>query len=303
VRILSLLPSATEIVFALGQGAHLVGRSAECDFPPEARTLPVVMEAKVPDEDRSSVEIDARVRATRDRGESLYRLNPDLLKSLRPDLILTQDLCGVCSVTPEEVLDACRTVGLTPEIVSLTPRDLDEVWSSVETIGRAIGARDSAASLVRELRRRSAQLPRSLPSAPRVAVVEWLDPPILAGLWTPEIVARAGGDYIGPLPRDVGRRTSWDHLDALALDLLVLSPCSYLVERTWREIQRSSLGERLRVQDLSLGIWVADEAYFSRPGPRLADGVELVRNLLGQVLPNGPLPVRRWESSALRAAA
>jgi iron complex transport system substrate-binding protein len=303
VRILSLLPSATEIVFALGQGAQLVGRSAECDYPSEARRLPIVMEAKVPVTDRPSAEVDADVRATRGRGESLYRLNLDLLTSLRPELILTQDLCGVCSVTSDEVLEACRTVGLDPAIVALTPRDLEEVWSSVETIGRAMGVGEAAGSLASELRRRCRPVTDRASARPRVAVVEWLDPPILAGLWTPDVVARAGGAYVGPRSGQVGLRTDWVELLTHAPELVIISPCSYAVERTWNEIRDSSLGQRLRDASVPLGVWVADEAHFSRPGPRLADGVELVRALLAGDPPSGALPVRRWEAVAPESAA
>ncbi|MCI4350496.1 MAG: cobalamin-binding protein [Thermoplasmata archaeon] len=303
MRILSLLPSATEIVYALGRGDQLVGRSAECDFPLEARRLPVVMEAKESPAERPSGEIDASVRATRGRGESLYRLNLELLTSLRPELILTQDLCSVCSVTPAEVVAACGTVGLAPEIVALTPRNLEEVWASVERIGAAIGARSRADDLAAELRRRSRSSDGPPDDAPRVAVVEWLDPPILAGLWTPDIVRRAGANYIGPHPASVGARTTWAELLGLGPDLLIVSPCSFTVERTTEEMGRLRLGGFFADAPIPLGVWVADEAYFSRPGPRLADGVELVRALVGQHPPSATLPVRRWPGAIAEATA
>ncbi|EQD46871.1 substrate-binding protein of ABC transporter, partial [mine drainage metagenome] len=133
MRVVSVLPSATEIVFALGRGHELVGRSAECDYPAEVRSRPVVMHPRTLDSLAASGEIDARVTAARARGESLYRLDVDRLRELRPDLLLTQDLCGVCSVTGDEVERACRDAGVHPAIVSLTPRRLEEVWASVET--------------------------------------------------------------------------------------------------------------------------------------------------------------------------
>ncbi|MCI4318791.1 MAG: cobalamin-binding protein [Thermoplasmata archaeon] len=298
-----MLPSATEIVFALGRGRELVGRSAECDYPPQVRQLPVVMQARGAAVDDSSGAIDRTVRSTRARGESLYRLDLDLLGSLRPDLILTQDLCGVCSVTPEEVTAACRSTGLDPTIVALTPRSLEEVWSSVTVIGEAIGATDEAVRLAAELRERTSVAPPKLDPAPRVGVLEWLDPPILAGLWAPEMVALAGGSYLGPSPGQVGERTSWEDVAQQAPDLLVLSPCSFPVERTVAELRVLGTLSRWASAPPALGIWVVDEAYFSRPGPRLANGVELLRALTHRTaVPDGP-PVWRWGTAPEEVAA
>ena len=190
MRVVSLLPSATEIVCALGHPADLVGRSAECDHPAEVRSLPVVMAARAWDGAAPSAVIDARVRAARGRGESLYSLDVPLLRELRPDLLLTQDLCGVCSVTGSEVDAACAEAGIRPTVVSLTPRSLDEVWNSIETVGVALEDLEAGIRLAGELRRRSAFRPADDP--PIVAVLEWLDPPILAGLWTPDMILRAG---------------------------------------------------------------------------------------------------------------
>ncbi len=139
MRVVSLLPSATEIVFALGHGSELVGRSVDCDFPDAALALPVVMHPRDWDSDAPSIVIDERVRRTRSRGESLYELDVDRLRQLRPDLLLTQDLCGVCSVTEREVREACQLAGVRPEVVSLMPRTLEDVWRSVEVVGRALG--------------------------------------------------------------------------------------------------------------------------------------------------------------------
>jgi iron complex transport system substrate-binding protein len=292
VRIVSLLPSATEMVVALGRGGELVGRSEECDWPPSLRGLPAVMRPRAWDSERPSAEIDDRVRATRGAGESLYVLDVAMLANLRPDLILTQDLCGVCSVTEAEVERACSSAGVAPKIVSLTPRSLSEVGENIVSVGRAIDAIRTARVLARPF-----VTPRVRPSsdAPGVAVVEWLDPPILAGLWTPEMVVRAGGTPIGPRPGEVGHRTTWPAIARRRPDLVVVSPCSFSVTRTARELSRSRIGDTLLDLGARRGVWLADEAYFSRPGPRLADGIALLRNLLGSEPPEGPMAIQRWD--------
>lgn len=300
MRVVSVLPSATEMVFALGHGPELVGRSSECDFPIFARSLPAVMRPRTWDADAPSEVIDARVRAARDRNESLYTLDIPLLRELRPDLLLTQDLCGVCSVTGPEVQSACAEAGVRPEVVSLTPTTLSEVWDSVETVGRALRDAPSGRSLAGSLRARTASV--SGPSGPRVAVVEWLDPPILAGLWVPDMIRAAGAIPIGPGAGEPGIRTTWEEIHARGPDLLVLSPCSFSVERTELELDRPDLRQQLLLGGQPpLGTWVADEAYFSRPGPRLADGVELVRHLISREAWRPPMPARPWEPSSVAA--
>ncbi|MGP8077746.1 MAG: cobalamin-binding protein [Thermoplasmata archaeon] len=301
MRVVSVLPSATEIVYALGHGRDLVGRSAECDYPPEAAALPVVMRSRSLDQDRPSREIDARVRSARSAGKSLYELDVGLLRSLRPDLLLTQDLCGVCSVTDREVEEACAAAGVRPRIVSLAPRRLEEVWRSVETVGDVLGDPIAGRELAEKLRKRSS---RSVPrGAARVAVVEWLDPPILAGLWTPDIVRQAGGLPLGPEEGTVAARTTWPGIAEMRPDLVVLSPCSFTVERTRRELRDPRIAEAVRPLAPARGTFLADEAYFSRPGPRLADGVDLVSDLLRGALHHPPMPVEGWTTAPEEASA
>jgi len=300
-RIVSVLPSATEIVCALGRRAQLIGRSEECDFPAGVRTLPVVMRARTLDAERPSGEIDRRVQATRGRAESLYELDLALLRTLRPEVLLTQDLCGVCSVTDAEVRAACATAGVAPEVVSVAPRRLAEVWDSVATIGRAIGAAAEAAVQVASLRERSR--PPAVPDGPTVAVVEWLDPPILAGLWAPDLVAAGGGRSLHPEAGAPGIRTTWSRLGEQAPDLVLLSPCSFSVPRTLRELEDPALAAAVRRLRPPLGVYVADEAYFSRPGPRLADGVDLVRHLVRREPWEPPMPVAAYAAEERRAAA
>jgi iron complex transport system substrate-binding protein len=297
MRVVSLLPSATETVYALGAGELLKGRSAECDYPSRARDLPVVMRARELDNDRPSREIDARVRSMRSSGESLYDLDLELLAALRPEIILTQDLCRVCSVTNEEVVTACAAARISPSIVTLGPTDLDGVIRSVEEIGAAIGHSAEADRLAVSLRARTRGTPPvSGGPSPSVAVVEWLDPPILSGLWTPDMVAAAGGTPVRLVSGDRASRVGWNELAGTSPDLVVLSPCSFTIDRTKRELRTHGLSERFGQLHPRFGTWVADEAYFSRPGPRLADGVELLRSLLRGESPNGPMPVERWTS-------
>lgn len=298
MRIVSLLPSATEIVCALGRRVDLVGRSEECDTPPDVLDLPVVMRARAWDADRPSAEVDARVQRTRASGESLYTLDTDLLRSLRPDVLLTQDLCGVCSVTEDEVARGCATAGVAPRIVSLSPTSLAQVWESIETVGRSIGAEAGAHALAGRLRDRCAPI-RPSGSRPRVAVVEWLDPPILAGLWTPDMIGLAGGKPVGPLVGEAGRRTGYADLARARPDLLVLSPCNFPVSRTRAELVEGGLGAQVEAVHAPLGTWVVDEAYFSRPGPRLADGVALLRSILAGRDPVAPMPAARWWREAV----
>jgi iron complex transport system substrate-binding protein len=295
MRVVSLLPSATEIVHELGAGGSLVGRSEECDFPDSVRALPIVMRARAWDGGRPSAEIDQRVRQVRGAGESLYELDLEQLRALAPEIILTQDLCTVCSVTDAEVVAACRTVGIDPTVVTLGPRTLEEVWDSIDLVGSALGLDERAGELAATLRSRTRPSPSSPSGPPRVvAIVEWLDPPILAGLWSPDIVAAAGGEALGVEPGVPGLRTTWQSLADAAPDLVVISPCSFSVPRTRAELAGAPVRGGVTRLAPRAGIWLADEAYFSRPGPRLAAGVELVRDLLAGRTPRGPMPVERW---------
>ena len=298
MRVVSVLPSATEIVCALGHAADLVGRSAECDYPPEVRRLPVVMRPRTLDSDRPSAEIDARVRRARSQGESLYRLDRELLRSLRPELLLTQDLCGVCSVTSEEVREACLQAGVSPHVVSLMPRTLEEVWATVPTVAAALGDPEAGSRLLATIRDRLPSPELVSGSRPRVAVVEWVDPPILAGLWCSEMIRSAGGESIGPGPGNPGERTDWKSIGDRGADLLVISPCSFSVPRTSRELANRSLAVTIARVAPRLGTFVADEAFFSRPGPRLAEGIRLIRALLDGRPEPMPMAVERWSGAS-----
>ncbi len=299
MRIVSVLPSATEIVCELGERGSLVGRSSECDYPESIRDVPVVMHPKVDDFDRPSSEIDSRVRDARSRSESLYVLDLERLRSARPELLITQDLCSVCSVTEAEAVEACALAGVTPRVLSLSPRSLDEVWASFESVGEAIGRRSEGGRLASDARTSAVPPAADTSERSRVAVVEWLDPPILAGLWVAEMVEAAGGSTIGPGKGAVGVRTTWADISRSRPDLVLLSPCSFRVERTRQEAKIARGIESLGRPPPRLGTWLADEAFFSRPGPRLRNGIELLRGLLAGRSPERTLPYERWEAPAL----
>lgn len=297
MRILSLLPSATETVAALGRAADLVGRSEECDYPASVRSLPVVMRARTLDRDASSKEIDARVRRMVATGESLYTLDLELLQRLAPDLILTQDLCRVCSVTDDEVRNACRSAGIEPRLLSLSPTRLDEVAEGIERIGVELGVGGAAARLAGPLRENGNPPPPR--DAPRVAVLEWVDPPILSGLWTPDMVERAGAAYVGPRAGTRAHTTDWAGLRESRPDLVIVAPCSFDLARTRREVAEPTVRSGLDGLDPSYGVWLADEAYFSRPGPRLSHGIALVRSLAAARTPSTPMPFAAWTGGAV----
>lgn len=303
MRVVSFLPSATEMVYALGQGDLLVGRSHECDHPPEARALPVVMRARENLTPLSSAEIDRKVRDRLDSHEELYDIDEPLLARLDPDLILTQELCRVCSITPKGLASALEKLARKPKVVVLSPERLTDVLRDVQTVARELGVPDRGRSLVADLERRldaAAPSRRKTEEAPsarsRVAVLEWLDPPILGGLWIPDMVRRAGGLPVLSKPGAPGARTSWDDLRGSGADLIVAAPCAYALERTLGELR----GPRPHpLEDLHppRGVWAADEAFFSRPGPRLVEGVELLSDLL-----HGPgRPRRSFEGRAMPA--
>ena len=280
VRAVSLLPSATEFIHALGLGDQQVGRSAECDHPIEARRLPVVMRSRWDFSRAPPAEIDQKVRESRGRGEDLYVVDEEVLTRLHPDLIFTQDLCTVCSVTPSSLQAVLARVPFRPRLVSLSHTRLDQVVEQAVTIAEALERGDRGASLRASLQRR---LEACRPGSPgkartRVLVLEWLDPPIVAGLWVPEMVRMAGGSPLLSAPGVPGAAYSWEEIRGTSADLILVSPCGFPLERTLREAN----GPATPLGDLHppRGVWAVDEAFFSRPGPRLVEGTELLSDLL-----------------------
>jgi iron complex transport system substrate-binding protein len=285
-RVVTLIASATEIVCALGFEDRLVARSHECDFPPSVARLPAVTAPKFP-VDGSSYEIDQRVKAIVQEGLSVYRVDADRLRELAPDVIVTQSQCEVCAVSTKDVEQAvCDWIGSRPRIVSLEPNRLDDVWSDIARVADALGAPERGRDLVDRLRMRMALVRQSavaLRDRPRVAAIEWIEPLMACGNWMPELIDIAGGRN---LFGEVGRHSpwmTWDDLRAADPDLVLVVPCGFDVERTRSEMH--VLTERPEWAALRAaragGVVVADgNQYFNRPGPRLAESLEILAEVL-----------------------
>lgn len=306
MRVVSLLPSATEIVFALGLGSALVGVTHECDYPEAARGLPVVTHSLLDHSDATSAEIDQAVSTQLPSGVGLYGLDEALLAELRPDLILTQSLCEVCAVSYGVVQRAVRDItpafpDLAPQILSLEPSSLDDILLTITAVGQALGAEPQAAALVGSLRARIERVRAhtALPGRPpRVACLEWIDPLFGPGHWLPEMVSLAGGTPGLSTPFADSRRVSWSDVIAFAPEVLVATPCGFDLPR--------ALAEALRVLPYRAGwealpavrggrVYVVDgNAYFSRPGPRIVDSLELLAELIHPERCAGWAPPDSW---------
>jgi iron complex transport system substrate-binding protein len=272
VKIVSLLPSATEIVYALGLGDQLAGVSFECDYPEAARAVPVVSGTALDvDRPRTAAEVDAEVRAMLADGASLYTLDDAKIRAIAPDVILAQDLCAVCAIGSGAVEDALDVIGCSAQVVSLDPAGLDEVLQCVIQVGRATGTEDVAAAVVAELHRRVDAVRARVAglARPRVFVLEWPDPPFNGGHWMPEMVEAAGGEPVLAEFRLPSRRLTWEEIGAQSIDVTIFTPCGY---------------------DLGRVIAVDANAYFSRPGPRVVDGVELLAAVLHPSRPGAAVP-------------
>src|SRR6267154_4951363 len=274
-RIVSLLPSATEIVCALGLADRLVGISHSCDYPPSIANLPRLSRPRANLDGLSSGEIDAAIRAAmRDYG-SVYEIDVAGIRELQPDLVLTQGICDVCAVPQSQVTAA----SLGASIVTLDAHDLDAIFASIRDVGCATGALDQAEDCIADMQRRidavrarTAGRPR-----PRVLALEWLDPPYVPGHWVPELVAAAGGELLAGTARRPSYRMEWADLQGLEPDVLFVMPCGFNLEATQREATRHrkqlrAVGGRVQLLDAS--------AYFSRSGPRVVDGLEMLASAL-----------------------
>jgi iron complex transport system substrate-binding protein len=289
VRVISLLPSATEIVFALGRGDDLVGVTFECDYPLEARSRKVVSTSSLA-EGLTPAEIDAAVSARVAAGEDLYHLDRRALADLDADVVLTQDLCAVCAVDLTRVDDALRYLGCSAEVVTLDPHCLDDVMRSILQVGQVLGAADDADELVRSLRQRVAHVRSALASAPRrrVLVLEWTDPPFTAGHWVPDLVDIGGGRTVLAQPGCDSQRVDWAAVHAAPADVVVVAPCGYHLEAT----------VQLAEDFVSAGhvppgaeVWAVDaDSHFVRPGPRLVDGAEVMAQILHPDRVGAPSP-------------
>lgn len=273
MRIVSLLPSATEILFAVGAGNDVLGVTFECDFPEEARHRTVVSNTALP-EGLTPSEIDAVVRARIAAGEDLYTLDEGALRTLDPDLVVTQDLCAVCAVDITEVDAALAHLGCRAEVLTLDPMTLDEVLASVEQVGRVTSHEAAAIRLTGELRKRLDAVRSAVAGRkrPRVAMLEWTDPPFGSGHWVPDMVTAAGGWSVLGDAGTRSKRTSWDDVAAAAADLIVVTPCGYRLDGAKGLAEQLVASGRLPKE---IPVWAVDaDAAFVRPGPRLVDGVE-----------------------------
>jgi iron complex transport system substrate-binding protein len=276
MRIVSLLPSTTEILFALGAGDDVVGVTFECDTPVEARTRTIVSTSAIP-EGLPPAEIDAFVARAVADGADLYHLDAGALSALDADLVVTQDLCAVCAVDVGAVDEALDYLGCSADVATIDPSTVDDVLDSILELGRRTGTDDAAAALVADLRRRLAAVEEAVAdrSRSRALVLEWTDPPYAPGHWLPEMVALAGGM---PALGEAGARShriTWDDVTAARPDLVVCAPCGYDLP-TGAELARAALPHLPDVP-----VWAVDaNAAFTRPGPRLVDGVETLAALL-----------------------
>lgn len=286
MRIVSLVPSATEMLFALGLGDEVIAVTHECDHPAAARELPKVTRDSLPG-DLTAGQIDAAVRARTEQGESIYELDAEALHELRPDLIVTQALCAVCAVSFDDVRAIADEIASRPQVISLDPHTLGEVLGDARTLAQATDRRDAGVALVQEAAARIDRVRLAVRDRRplRVAALEWLEPVYVAGHWTPQMVEYAGGFDVLGMPGEHSERRTWEEVAAAEPDVVVVMPCGYDATRAHAE----ALLFRERLAAVGAGEIVAVDAaaYFSRPGPRLVDGLELLAHVLHpEAVPN-----------------
>jgi iron complex transport system substrate-binding protein len=291
MRVVTLLPAATEIVAALGAEDQLVGISHECDFPHSVRHLPRVTATPI-DSTQAGAAIDAQVRALRQGGRPVIAIDTDELRRLAPELIVTQGLCEVCAVSDGEVHRLSSVLSPAPRVLSLNARTLAGVWDDVRSVGMALDRRPQAEDLIDQLEARLARLQASQPPVRRrVICVEWLEPLYLAGHWVPEQVAAAGAVDVGAQPGSHSSRREWEDLLPMRPEVVVIALCGFGVERARSELEGLQHSASLRVL-AEKPVWIVDgNAYTSRPGPRIVDGAERFQAaLLGREMPG----LARW---------
>lgn len=296
MRIVSLVPSATEILFALGAGDEVVAVTHECDYPPEAQDLPRITRDLI-GTGLTADAIDAAVRALAEQGRAIYELDGDMLRALAPDLIVTQALCAVCAVSYDDVRAVAERMEPRPEVLSLDPRSLGEVLGDMRTVARAIDAEDAGVALVEDAATRIDRVRLAVRGADRVrvAALEWLDPVYAAGHWTPQLIEYAGGLDVLGMSAEPSERVTWEQVVAAAPDVIVAMPCGYDAEGAQEEAY--VYGDELAAVGAQRVVAVDASSYFSRPGPRLVDGLELLAHILhpdragGLPVAAAPVPV------------
>jgi iron complex transport system substrate-binding protein len=278
MKVASLVPSATESLFALGLGQSVVGVTHECDWPDAARELPQLTRSEI-DPGLTPGEVDAAVRDATARGDAIYGLDAEALERLDPDLIVTQALCAVCAVSYDDVCRVAQDLPGRSEVLSLDPETLDDVLDDLVRLGEACDAAGAAHRLRTDLEARLEAVAAGVAgaSAPRVVALEWLDPPFIGGHWVPEMITRAGGHDVVGRAGEKSRTATWDELAAARPDIVLVMPCGLHCEEA--ASQAAAYAARIRAIGASQ-VWAVDAASsFSRPGPRLVDGVELLAHI------------------------
>jgi iron complex transport system substrate-binding protein len=290
-RIVSFLPAGTEIIHALGAGNELVGRSHECDYPSSVRELPVVSRPALDLDDASPAAIDLAIANRMATGDTLYIIDEVMLRDLRPDVILTQNLCRVCAPSGDELTRAVRKFQLQPEVLFLTPRNVAEIEENILTVGQAIGRSQEAEALARSHQERLSIGRATVAKAPtrRIVFLEWTEPLFCSGHWVPEMIMLAGGNDPLGRPGEDSVRMNWDDVANTQPEMIIVSPCGYRLERA-AELAR----QMPQISDAA--VYAVDaNAYFARPGPRLVEGVELLAHLFHPDLVAWDHVHRPWE--------
>ncbi|HTX45885.1 MAG TPA: cobalamin-binding protein [Solirubrobacteraceae bacterium] len=279
MRIVSLVPSATEMLFALGLGPDLIAVTHECDYPPAVSELPRVTRDTLPP-GLTPVEIDTAVRERALAGKPIYELDSELLQELAPDLIVTQALCAVCAVSYDDVRAVAAQIDSRPKVISLDPHTVGEVLGDARTLAQATGTKDVAVELIGDAARRIDRIRVAVRGAhrPRVAALEWLDPPFAAGHWMPQLIEYAGGEDVLGLTGEHSARVTWDVVIATQPNIVIVMPCGYDVEIAHREAEMHH--DQLLAVGAGTIVAVDAGAYFSRPGPRIVDGLEMLAGIL-----------------------
>jgi iron complex transport system substrate-binding protein len=279
VRIVSLVPHATELCFALGLGGELIAVTHECDYPPPALALPKVTRDMLGG-GLDAAQIDAAVRERVSAGESIYEVDRAALRELAPELIVTQALCAVCAVSYEEVCELTEALPSHPRVIALDPHTLGETLGDIRTVAEATGRRDEGVALVARSAGRIDRVRLAVRRArrPRVVALEWLDPVFVAGHWTPQLIEFAGGEDVLGLAGGDSERLDWETVAAAEPEVVIVMPCGYDAQRARTEAL--TYAEKLRALGARRVVAVDAAAYFSRPGPRLVDGLELLAHIL-----------------------
>lgn len=286
MKIVSLLPSSTEIVYALGLGEQLVAVTHECDYPPEAQYKPIITSSVIEHEEGTSMKIHDEITALVKDKKSIYHLNEDLLRKLNPDLILTQELCDVCAVSYNIVVKAARVLEGEIEIISLEPNFFDDILSNIRLVGEKTGREKRANELFAEYKERINYIVTKISQItgrPNVYCMEWLDPPFAAGHWIPEMVAMAGGKEVMGLFGEESEQIEWENVLRASPDIIILMPCGFNLQRTiaeLKQLQNYPDWSTLPAVQNDQVYAVDGSSFFNRPGPRIIDGLEIMAQII-----------------------